>query len=497
MGRYDDLIGKKTNSSTTTNSRYADLVPPPKESLGKKALGIGNEILKTIVKTPLRGATNITQYGQYLAGKEETQPFSNKWLGEVKPVGQEGNFGNKLADTIGWGTELASYLPVVRGAKVGLTSSKEAFKAALPGLIGEGAFGGFAGTAGSGIQRQAGGGQKLTAKELLIGTGAGAIINPVIGVGANKAKGIIDEVAALKNMKYLPANFPRKLDVMNEGSLGSKVKVNTPISRYADYREKMGYEPYVQNGDLPVIQMGPKAKDTSGLPTIDYITGKIKPAQNIAETATNIIQKGKTDRTVVDSVLQPERARLEPVAPQQPIINAEQPQTFVPKKVQELNTVFDNKLEGLPEVERMTMADQYNKANELVNTNYEQAKNVLFGKENAPGDLRSGALLDVVVDKAKRENDWDLIKKLAQDPNSAATRVSETAQELKSFDTNTLDSTDPVGLMREVIKARERAPANKKYDLKLVKADEVKNIKSKIKPPKKDAWVDFINSIEC
>lgn len=96
----------------------------------------GKSIVRGLLKTPARLTTNLIQAGQFATGKPLTQPFTGGLLGQVKPIGVGGSFGQNVLSSIGAGVEMASYIPVVRGVS-------SVAKATLAGKIGQGAIRGL------------------------------------------------------------------------------------------------------------------------------------------------------------------------------------------------------------------------------------------------------------------------------------------------------------------------------------------------------------------
>lgn len=131
---------------------------PIQEEHGSGLAGMGGSMVAGLLKTPARLATNLINAGQIITGNKPTQPFDSKFLGEVKPVGESGNFGQDLKDATGAGLEMSSYLVGGGEAKGATTALKEGsllakpfLKAALSGAK-SGAIIGALGGAGSELQ---------------------------------------------------------------------------------------------------------------------------------------------------------------------------------------------------------------------------------------------------------------------------------------------------------------------------------------------------------
>jgi hypothetical protein len=168
---------------------------------------IAGSIIRGLLKTPARLATNVVQAGEILTGKDVTEPFSGSYLGNVSSVGTKGTFGQKLKDTLGTGLELASYIVGSGEAKAGLEAAKagQLFTKGILKTAGKGALEGTGigalGGAGQGLQENKGTSGVL--KDTLSGAVGGGITGGILGsLGGiiSKAKGITtDTIDLVKN----------------------------------------------------------------------------------------------------------------------------------------------------------------------------------------------------------------------------------------------------------------------------------------------------------
>lgn len=172
-------------------AKYGKTKIPAVESdkgfLGNTAAGM--------VKPFARLATNVIQAGQLIGGRKEselTSPLSGKFLGDVKAVGVEDGGGlswKNLKDSVGVGAEIASNIPIAKGAGITFDVLKGATKqggrqllkkAAMP-LIKEGASAGVLAGGGSALQKD------KTLGGTLFDAGVGGVIGgvaaPLFGVG--------------------------------------------------------------------------------------------------------------------------------------------------------------------------------------------------------------------------------------------------------------------------------------------------------------------------
>jgi len=182
----DEDIGQKTLDKYP---QYQDKVEvyqapqPIQEEHGTGLAGFGGKLVSSLLKLPARAATNIINAGQIIAGKPETQPFSSKFLGEIKPIGDTGRgFGADVMDSIGSGVEGASYL--VGGGGVGAVA-KAGTKGLIKNAVVQGAKAGLGGgaLAGLGTSMQQGDSLGQTAINTGLGGVAGGLTGGLLGAG--------------------------------------------------------------------------------------------------------------------------------------------------------------------------------------------------------------------------------------------------------------------------------------------------------------------------
>ena len=148
-----------TEFGATIKEKYPQYRNVPDEEVGHRMLskypqyknkikdeGVLSAIGRNIVMPFARMGANLTQVGQIVVPggttaadieKDPGKAFNVPWLGSVKPVGREGNFGEKLKDSLGVGAEIASV--VVPAGKLGGVAAK----ATLGGRIAQGSIAGL------------------------------------------------------------------------------------------------------------------------------------------------------------------------------------------------------------------------------------------------------------------------------------------------------------------------------------------------------------------
>jgi hypothetical protein len=457
MNPFDKILksNNQPSSSTKKIGLYDDILSDikttkPKTSTFNTIKSAGKEIVKGLVKLPLRAATNIDQALSgtnreiYSKGLKNGAGEKILDLGRVTPIGTQTfdkgftkeNVKKDLLDIGGSAVEAASYLPFAGAIKGGyttgkalVTGGKKVAKQTLKGMAVEGAIGGGLQSLGQQTQQYAQDGTPISIKEAGKAAVGGAVAAPALGVlGRGLGK--------IFNRGQVPANLAVADEV-----LPTPVKSTVP-------------------SNLPVSE-----SQLSQMP----------------DTISSIIKDGKKA---------PELA-------QQAVTEA---QTFTPALASDVESVaiekgLISKFEGLPEAQTMNMRKQADDALNLVNNNYEQAKRVAMGTENAPGDLRDASVFEAVKLRAVKEGDVATLKQLATESTVPA-RISAYAQQVKAADARLLDSTDPVELMQTVIKARENGVQLKQKAVRTADTAEVKQIIKKSSPKRQD-WDEFIAGITC
>lgn len=203
---------------------YTPTVPPVKPIVASEK-GLFGTIASGMLKLPARAATNLTQAGQIAMGEKPTEPFSGPFLGQVKSIGTEGTFGEKLKDTAGASIEAASYIPLFKSAGITWDILKGSLKAggfqalktaAIP-LAKEGAISGGMSSLGMGLQ------EDKDAKDLAVdtafGTVMGGVAAPIVGAGTAVAGKVLRTTIPALEKRYIaqeskslfkPTTIPKK-----------------------------------------------------------------------------------------------------------------------------------------------------------------------------------------------------------------------------------------------------------------------------------------------
>lgn len=172
--------------------------------------------------------------------------------------------------------------------------------------------------------------------------------------------------------------------------------------------------------------------------------------------------------------------------------------TFTPKTAEDIRVrAITNKLADKQDdfdmvtMPRMKMQDQARQALELVSKDRQKALSIALGKTAPEGNLKPGSVFTALREEAMKEGDIETLRRLTK-----STVASETAQELKAFDT--FEPNDPVKTIRQVQKfLQTRAEKNTRIDVIKEKTKIASQIKKEIKPVKRETWEGFINNLKC
>jgi len=164
-------------------------------------------------------------------------------------------------------------------------------------------------------------------------------------------------------------------------------------------------------------------------------------------------------------------------------------------KEQVIANDIDIEFGELPQYRTVSLEDQAKKANELLESDPARINRILSGAENPPDDILIGSVYNAAKRKALEEADVDSLLRLSK--SEASELASVFGQQVKAFDDglrNTIDIVDVIRKVREV----KYNTYTKKTGVNASPA--IKRIKKEVPPLVKvedDAWVSFINNLEC
>ncbi len=240
---------------------------------------------------------------------------------------------------------------------------------------------------------------------------------------------------------------------------------------HEDYAKSQGYEPYTPADKLPVIDMGPKAKDTSGLPVIQMDAPTPNAKKALGDITIEPV-KQKTINPQLEPKVNPIGTQLE-TPPADNTVVPETRTTKVPKdqlpvgskegktRVSRLEARMSGKLDsidpaqaeamGISTFEQMNKKEQKAAAAEYVDkTSNQEILDVLSGKKPAPDGLLHNSIAIAAEAKAEMDGgDAGLARKLA------SLRSTRHGQEISML--TEADPTNAVSAMHEIVKARQES----------------------------------------
>lgn len=148
--------------------------------------------------------------------------------------------------------------------------------------------------------------------------------------------------------------------------------------------------------------------------------------------------------------------------------------------------------------EPMNMVEQTAQAQALMNQDFERARRIAMGKEEAPAGLRVGFIYKGVEYRLIQRGDAEGLRMLATQ-STVPSLLSAYGQEIVAVRGD--GDSNVTGAIRDVVKVREAETAKRQgiKDINKTKKEGVESIKSEIKKssPKKQDWHDFLRSIQC
>lgn len=107
--------------------------------------------------------------------------------------------------------------------------------------------------------------------------------------------------------------------------------------------------------------------------------------------------------------------------------------------------------EGLPEYDVMSMKDQAERAQKIMDADYDSAKRMAMGEEKPPEGVREATMYEAVKFRAIVEKDVDTLHKLATE-STIPSKLTEYGQAIKAADSRLMD--DPIKVAQEIAEAR-------------------------------------------
>jgi len=151
---------------------------------------------------------------------------------------------------------------------------------------------------------------------------------------------------------------------------------------------------------------------------------------------------------------------------------------------------------GIDEYDKVSFKDQAKLVGDIIDEDPQQAIRIALGKEMPTNGALPESVFVAVKNQAIKNGDTDLLVRLATEEGGVAKESTVLGQRIKMLDEQL--TTDPFKNINDLAKSRRNIFEKKnKVSVSKAKNKEVKNIKASIKPPKVDAWLEFIKEITC
>lgn len=274
------------------------------------------------------------------------------------------------------------------------------------------------------------------------------------------------------------------------------VGLSKPLAQtHAEYSKSMGYEPYVPDKELPVIQMGEKTK--GGLSTIQTEAPTARPVKGdvtfepIKEQIPVTAPTSKPDVPFV-----PETPKMAPegsTAPLKPVASLGEARTSTLASKVNAAAVGKKLSEGLgdlPEYNKVNMKEQAQFASDLVHNEPDKAMRIAMGQEPPPAHILPESVFTAVEDAATKAGDVETLRKLAVESN-LSTQATAMGQRIRALAER--DSDSAVAKIQEVKNTRATRATPKRVKTTV---EEIKSAVKKSAPSKTD-WNSFVESISC
>jgi len=154
---------------------------------------------------------------------------------------------------------------------------------------------------------------------------------------------------------------------------------------------------------------------------------------------------------------------------------------------------FDKTFNDMPDYDKVTRKDQFNKATEFILNDPENAIKVAMGQQQAPDGILNNSVWMAAKEYAENTGDVDLMRKLGQ--SDIVTRATGMGQEISMLaDRNPHSAVENIRQLAET-----RLKEAKKRGIKVFKTEkaDMKAIKQATPKVEKETWASFISGLEC
>lgn len=150
--------------------------------------------------------------------------------------------------------------------------------------------------------------------------------------------------------------------------------------------------------------------------------------------------------------------------------------------------------EGLPEYSTVKVADQAERAVNLLDSNPEQARRIAMGDEHPPAGLLPESVFTAVENRALHQGDIETIRDLAT-KSTRSMEATGMGQRIRMLAERNPDS--PVAAIQQVEKARGAKISDQQLAQAASKVKTEVQVEIKKSAPKREAWASFLESIKC
>lgn len=299
---------------------------------------------------------------------------------------------------------------------------------------------------------------------------------------AEVARQKLNEHVENQQLQYEAAQ--NTLDLANERLDGQVANLKLLIQN--EERRKTGFDVTKIPGFDEYAEMLRESTNNPDLTTndlVDYI--KALPAQKDIERLkpTKLIETPTGERRV---------SAVEKAKPILPVTS--EGQRKVPKLAQRIQEDILKNLDGVPLYNQANMADQAQKAADIIENDLSRAIRIATGKESPPKDVLMNSVYIGLEKYAQASNDVDLLRELAR----AGKQSTRFGQEIRALAER--EESSPVKAMQSVIDARRKV-FEKKFGSEADRAIKttVTGAKQAIREalPTKEEWSSLVESIVC
>lgn len=273
-----------------------------------------------------------------------------------------------------------------------------------------------------------------------------------------------------------------------DNSLGKGNEMLLKGQQAVDFLNSKSYNKnQVEKGVLNELEQAKSSKTISQSTYDAYKKTSGQPQHAVGETGNNIRAVERQNRESSNTKSQTERSAGQST---QKVAGSAQK-----SEQRAVKAKLIAQFEGKAKYTAGSFKEEANKAVQLVHDDPDKAMQIAMGEKAGDNTMHEVAVRHAVENKAIKDNDVDTLTRLAS--SSQHTETSEAAQRLGAEGYAT-ERDSPVRAIREVQQSRAKAFASRTgTDADSAVNATIKEIKSKVPPVKRQAWHEFIQSLQC